>query len=32
MSCGTAPVCQINEDYYENIDTKAIDRVLEELR
>jgi NADH-quinone oxidoreductase E subunit len=31
-SCGTAPVCQINEDYYENIDAKTIDRVLEELR
>jgi hypothetical protein len=25
-------VCQINEDYYENIDAKTIDRVLEELR
>ncbi|RYZ97468.1 MAG: NADH-quinone oxidoreductase subunit NuoE [Proteobacteria bacterium] len=31
-SCGTAPVCQVNEDYHENLDAKSIDRLLEELR
>ena len=31
-SCGTAPVCQINDDYHENFDQKALDRVLEEFR
>lgn len=31
-SCGTAPVCQINDDYHENFDKKTLDRMLEELR
>lgn len=31
-SCGTAPVCQINNDYHENFDAKTLDRKLEELR
>jgi NADH-quinone oxidoreductase E subunit len=31
-SCGTAPVCQINDDYHENFDVKALDKVLEEFR
>lgn len=31
-SCGTAPVCQINDDYHENFDVKTLDRMLEELR
>jgi NADH:ubiquinone oxidoreductase subunit E len=28
-SCGTAPVCQINNDYHENFDQQKLDRVLE---
>lgn len=31
-SCGTAPVCQINDDYHENFDQKTLDRFLEENR
>lgn len=31
-SCGTAPVCQVNDDYHENFDEKTLDRMLEELR
>ncbi|MGE3261296.1 MAG: NADH-quinone oxidoreductase subunit NuoE [Bacteriovoracia bacterium] len=31
-SCGTAPVCQINDDYHENFDEKQLDKVLEEFR
>jgi NADH-quinone oxidoreductase subunit E len=31
-SCGTAPVCQINDDYHENFDQKTLDRFLEETR
>ena len=31
-SCGTAPVCQINNDYHENFDRQALDKVLEEMR
>jgi NADH-quinone oxidoreductase E subunit len=31
-SCGTAPVCQINNDYHENFDLKQLDKVLEEFR
>ncbi len=31
-SCGTAPVCQINEDYHENFDAQALDRVIGELK
>ena len=27
-SCGTAPVMRINDDYYENLDEKKIDKIL----
>ncbi len=30
-SCGTAPVVQINEDYYENLSPEKVDQVLEDL-
>jgi NADH-quinone oxidoreductase E subunit len=30
-SCGTAPVMQINEQYYENLKPEKVDRILEEL-
>lgn len=28
-SCGTAPVCQVNEDYHENLDESAVKRLCE---
>ena len=31
-ACGTAPVIQINDDYYENLTTASLDEVLAELR
>ncbi|MBI3605814.1 MAG: NADH-quinone oxidoreductase subunit NuoE [Nitrospirae bacterium] len=31
-SCGTAPMMQINEDYYENLNKNKVDKILEELR
>lgn len=31
-SCGTAPVMQVNETYYENLTPEAVDRLLEELK
>ncbi len=31
-SCGTAPVMQIGDRYYENLDTDGVDKVLKELR
>jgi NADH dehydrogenase (ubiquinone) flavoprotein 2 len=31
-SCGTAPMMQVNDDYYENIDAGKIDHLLDELR
>ena len=31
-SCGTAPVCQINNDYHENFDKQKLEKVLEEFR
>lgn len=31
-SCGTAPVMQIGDRYYENLDTGGVDKVLKELR
>jgi NADH-quinone oxidoreductase E subunit len=31
-SCGTAPVMQIGDRYYENLDPDGVDRVLKELR
>jgi NADH-quinone oxidoreductase E subunit len=30
-SCGTAPVMQINQDYYENLTKEKIDKILDEL-
>jgi len=30
-SCGTAPVIQINEDYYEGLNPEKVERILEEL-
>lgn len=31
-SCGTAPVMQINDLYYENLTTKSVDDILEVLK
>jgi NADH-quinone oxidoreductase subunit E len=31
-SCGTAPVMQINQKYYENLTKAKVDRIIEELR
>jgi len=31
-SCGTAPVMQVNDDYYENLTADAIDAILETCR
>lgn len=31
-SCGTAPVMQVNEDYYENLTKEKVDALLEQLR
>ncbi|MFQ5670559.1 MAG: NADH-quinone oxidoreductase subunit NuoE [Acidobacteriota bacterium] len=31
-SCGTAPVVQVNEDYFEGLTTESLDRLLDELR
>jgi NADH-quinone oxidoreductase E subunit len=30
-SCGTSPVIQINEDYYEDLTTERVDRILDRL-
>ena len=30
-SCGTGPVLQVNETYYEGLDVEQVDRILEEL-
>jgi NADH-quinone oxidoreductase E subunit len=30
-SCGTAPVMQVNDDYYENLTEASIDAILEKL-
>ncbi|RMG56904.1 MAG: NADH-quinone oxidoreductase subunit NuoE [Deltaproteobacteria bacterium] len=30
-SCGTAPVMQINDDYYENLTVEKVDEILEKL-
>jgi NADH-quinone oxidoreductase E subunit len=30
-SCGTAPMMQINDDYYENLDERKIDEILKKL-
>jgi len=31
-SCATAPMMQINQDYYENLTREKVDRILDELR
>ena len=31
-SCGTAPVMQVNDDYYENLTEESIDALLDRLR
>jgi NADH:ubiquinone oxidoreductase subunit E len=31
-SCSTAPMMQINDDYYENLTRAKVDSILEELR
>ncbi len=31
-ACGTAPVIQINDDYYESLTTQKLDAVLDELK
>ena len=31
-SCGTAPVMQVNDDYYENLSEESIDAILDSLR
>ncbi len=31
-SCGTAPMMQINDDYYENLDTAKVDEILDSLK
>lgn len=31
-SCGTAPMCQINEDYHENLTLQKVDKLLTDLR
>jgi len=31
-SCGTAPVIQINQTYYENLTKAKVDQIIEELR
>ena len=30
-SCGTAPMMQINDDYYENLTEERLDQILAEL-
>jgi NADH:ubiquinone oxidoreductase subunit E len=30
-SCGTAPMFQLNDDYYENLTLEKVDRLLESL-
>ncbi len=31
-SCGTAPMMQINDDYYEDLNEEKIDKILEKLK
>jgi NADH-quinone oxidoreductase subunit E len=31
-ACGGAPVIQVNDDYYENLDVKGLDALLDELK
>lgn len=30
-SCGTAPMMQVNDEYYENLDQQKVDRILREI-
>ena len=30
-ACGSAPMMQVNKQYYENLDTTKVDRILDEL-
>ncbi|HMF49733.1 MAG TPA: NAD(P)H-dependent oxidoreductase subunit E, partial [Candidatus Saccharimonadales bacterium] len=31
-SCGTAPMMQINDDYYENLTEQKVDEILQSLK
>jgi NADH:ubiquinone oxidoreductase subunit E len=31
-SCGTSPVIQINEDYYENLNEEKLIQIIQELK
>ena len=31
-SCGTAPMMQVNDDYYENLTEEKVDRILEGMK
>jgi NADH-quinone oxidoreductase subunit E len=31
-SCGTAPVMQVNQTYYENLTKAKVDQILEDLK
>ena len=31
-SCGTAPMMQVGDEYYENLDKEKVDRILEEMK
>ena len=31
-SCGTAPMMQVGDEYYENLDEASVDRILNELK
>jgi len=31
-SCGTAPMMQVGDEYYENLDAEKVDKILEELK
>ena len=31
-SCGTAPMMQVNEDYYENLDERSVGEILDKLK
>lgn len=31
-SCGTAPMMQVNDDYYDNLSMDKIDHLIEEFR
>ena len=31
-SCGTAPMMQVGDEYYENLDQAKVDKILSELK